>query len=93
MFRIIWGYIKFHSHYVKEPSSDLLFRDFTFLALVEQLEKDPWMFMKGKRKEPRVRGVTATRQLLLPKLEKLFERNLLCLCLMLKLNCIINRYP
>jgi hypothetical protein len=55
-----------------------LFRDFTFLALVEQLEKDPWIFMKGKRKEPRVRGVTATRQLLLPKLEKLFERNLLC---------------
>jgi len=57
--------------------------------LVEQLEKDPWIFMKGKRKEPRVRGVTATRQLLLPKLEKLFERNLLCLYLMLKLNCII----
>ena len=67
MFRIIWGYIKFHSHYVKEPSSDLLFRDFTFLALVEQLEKDPWIFMKGKGKEPRVRGVTATRQLLLPR--------------------------
>jgi len=43
-----------------------------------------------KRKDPRDRGVTATRQLLLPKLPKLFEVDLLCLCLLF--NCILNRY-
>ena len=29
----------------------MLFKDVAFIALVEQLEKDPWIFMKGKRKE------------------------------------------
>jgi len=45
-----------------------------------------------KRKDPRDRGVTATRQLLLPKLTLLFENNLLCFRLFLILNCIINKY-